>query len=747
MLEWFTGVLRSQNDIPPDEGLHSLYWRNSMANLLTSTADNNQSVAEEPPETPAPLFAVRALKSALFGTPALEEDEEEDDDIQVPTIQHVSTERFNRPLSPARFPAVSNDNLVTQKSKIEALLSPAKGILLTPGTGAARRKTVSFGALADFNEGLTKAGLSQNGESTDHKSAKSPRSGGRLHGNRQGEIGLRRSLFNAQGKRSGLKLPEGGLEEEDQPIMNPVDQTGDLVDRILTDGLDVTVDLKHPISRSGQHWKKEYQRDHENSKKEMRKLIHYTQAAKSYAIKRDTEALSLSEKLKQALTRSAEMETRVSLLASQLSQSAGQQKRVPSDQNELLGELAAQTASSLRYKQKAERYRMAIQAQSTFATGEKELLQSQKSNTASGDLQASVPQAKPQADRLESDSVSEGEEMLQLRNVAEMAENKAAVLVKENVALKNTLARVKQEMKAYEIRHQAREQRRKKKDEKAEAQRLALREELAKYRTMHQQKTENIPSRNSMGKIDSSRTTPPKASIHKQHTVVDNLNERYHHFALPQQDENVPRQLPNTLQRRKLGSTTETSSLPKPWNEQDMKSSSPQGSVDIWATSVDELKSTSPRDASLVYDKSPLAELKHLMNEGHGHRVRERPTAAETSEKKITDSKPSEQFLDGVPARPLPNLEPESAAPLGFGLASDYEEVPRQIQRIMDGISKSSEVHFQVRPHGSLPSQSRSNTLSRLLGNSRASSLSERPPLPPDRAEAARKRLEQKTKR
>ncbi|MCJ1435102.1 hypothetical protein MMC27_004472 [Xylographa pallens] len=696
---------------------------------------NNRSSAEEPPETPAPLFAVRALKSALFGTPALEEDEE-DVDIQLPTVQHVSTEHFNRPLSPARFPAVSDDKVATQKSKMEAFLSPAKGILLTPGTGAARRKTVSFGASGHFNKGLTQSGLSQEGRSVDLISTNSPKSG--LQESRRREAGLRRTLFDVQGKRSVSKVPDGELQAEERTIMDPAYKSGDLGGKVLTDGPDVTVDLKHPISRSGQHWKKEYQRDHEKSKKEMRQLIHYTQAAKSYAIKRDTEALSLSEKLKQALKRSAEMESRVSQLASQLSHSAGQKNKIPSDQVELLGELATQTANSLRYKQKAEKYKMAIQAQSTFATGGKELVQCEKSNPASGSLQASVPQAKRQVDKLGSASFIEGEEISQLRNVAEMAENKAVSLMKENLALKNTLARVKQEMKAYEIRNQAREQRRKQKDEKFEAQILALQEELAKCRIMLQQKTENVPSQNSMGKLAGSRTTPPEARTLKQHTVVGNLDEQYHQFTLSQQDENSPRELPKILEKRKLGSTTEANPLTKSSNGQDIKSSSLRESVDIWALSVEELKSKSPRDHSLVYDKSPLAELKHLMNEGHGHRVRNRPAIAETSEKKIMNSKPSEHVLDAVPASILPNLEPAAV------LASGSEEVPGRDQRVPEAFSKSPDANYQVRPQGPFPGQSRSNTLSRLLGNSRASSLSGRPPLPPDRAEAARKRLEQR---
>ncbi|MCJ1285158.1 hypothetical protein MMC26_004496 [Xylographa opegraphella] len=720
-----------------------------MANLLTTTADNNRSFADEPPETPAPLFAVRALKSALFGTPALEEEDEaeEENNIQLPTIQHVSTEDFIRPLSPARTPAVSNHNHTAQQPKTEPLLSPAKGILLTPGTGATRRKTVSFGALADFNKDLTKSGLDREGELAGLTSTDSAKPGRGLQATRRREAGLRRTLFDIQGKRPESKMQAGGLQAEDQQTIEPAYKTNKLGGKAFTDSPDVTVDLKHPISRSGQHWKNEYQKDHAKSKKEMRKLIHYTQAAKSYAIKRDTEALSLNEKLKQALTRSAEMESRVSQLASQLSHSAGQKNRTPSDHVELLGELATQTANSLRYKQKAEKYRTALQAQSKLATLGNELVQSEMNNTASGELQTSVPQAKRQAHKCESTSFVEGEEILQLRNVAEMAENKAAALMKENLSLKNTLARVKQEMKAYEIRHQAREQRRKKKEEKTEAQRLALEEELAQYRTVRQQKTATIPSQNSVSRVDGSRAAPLETKTLKQHTVVGNLNKRYHKFALPEQNENSSKQSPKVFERQKLDSSTEANSLKESWNLQDIKSHSLQGSVDIWAGSVDELKSSSPRDPSLIYDESPLAELKHLLNEGHGHRVRDRSIMVKRSEKQIIDSKPMEHVVNTGPICTLPKLEQEPVPARVAVLEAGHEGVFGQDHLLPKAVPKLSEATFQVRPQASLPSQSRSNTLSRLLGNSRASSLSGRPPLPLDRAEAARKRLEQKTQR
>jgi hypothetical protein len=81
--------------------------------------------AAELPETPAPVFAARALKSAIFGAPDPQEDEtfyEGEDESEDITTQDTA-QGMSRSMSPTK----------------------PQGILLTPGTGTTRRKTVSFG--------------------------------------------------------------------------------------------------------------------------------------------------------------------------------------------------------------------------------------------------------------------------------------------------------------------------------------------------------------------------------------------------------------------------------------------------------------------------------------------------------------------------------------------------------------------------------------------------------------------------
>lgn len=98
------------------------WWSNPPNTFFSDThTDDND------PETPAPLFAVRAFKQALFGTPK------------------PSTTRLRHTAATTWQDRARDD--------VE-LLSPTKrGILLTPGTGStARRKTVTFGRQLQFEK-------------------------------------------------------------------------------------------------------------------------------------------------------------------------------------------------------------------------------------------------------------------------------------------------------------------------------------------------------------------------------------------------------------------------------------------------------------------------------------------------------------------------------------------------------------------------------------------------------------------
>lgn len=93
----------------------------------------------EAPETPAPLFAYRALKSVLFGFYDNDEndDENQKDGIPLQTRSGQGSSKFESvPPKPASL-------LTPQKPIPRRVLSPAKSILRTPGLPTPRRRNVS----------------------------------------------------------------------------------------------------------------------------------------------------------------------------------------------------------------------------------------------------------------------------------------------------------------------------------------------------------------------------------------------------------------------------------------------------------------------------------------------------------------------------------------------------------------------------------------------------------------------------
>ena len=442
-------------------------------------SDADQSYLQEPPETPAPLFAVRAFKTAIFGTPAPATQEIYNNDPS------TETKAMGDVTSKPGVPLQRMNNLESNFStnpRPDIFASPAKGILLTPGTGAARRKTVSFGTLAASKES-TAGKIFKNDGGTQlvlEDSLAAPASK-TFHTTQSRQTSLNKKLLEAR----------DGVEEtkSTQPIilrMNPSEvHAGQLntqpkaplaASNEDVGELDVTTDLKDPRSRSGRHWKREYTRYHEKSDHEMRKLIKYSQIAKSYAVKRDSEALNLSEKLKKALSRVADMEGRVSELAGKLAEN-GSQADGALDQAQLMAQLTMQTAQALRYKQKADKYEKAILEHNIQSTPdhEEDDLPIEDQSCKIHQMGTSKMPAPEQPTELSSLRL----EVVKLRSIVENAEGKAAHLESQNLALKNNILRVKEEMKKYETRHRVREERRKQSEEKAKAQKRKLEADLA----------------------------------------------------------------------------------------------------------------------------------------------------------------------------------------------------------------------------------------------------------------------------
>ncbi|KAF2484543.1 spindle pole body formation-associated protein-domain-containing protein [Neohortaea acidophila] len=241
----------------------------------------------EPPETPAPVFAVRAFKHAIFGTPQT---------TQPKPRRHSNTDS-TRPRTvdskPARpglsRPKSSSDAQALGKPRFdvvdEALVSPAKGILLSPGTAGGRKKNVTFGEnVKDYDtKGSAKSGLPDdypgkfpspwNAESSDGK-----------------------TLAVGEGKGPGRTKLVEAFEQAREEAKKRKNRSAK---RKMDDGSDneTTADFANPESDSGKYWKHEYDIYRANTQREVKKLITKQKAAKSFAHMKDKQCTELADQL------------------------------------------------------------------------------------------------------------------------------------------------------------------------------------------------------------------------------------------------------------------------------------------------------------------------------------------------------------------------------------------------------------------------------------------------------------------
>lgn len=430
------------------------------------------------------MFAVRAFKTAIFGTPHPEQG-----DVKSPT-QRLEHKRDVTKTQPAE--KVEGDRSHDAVNgyfdepaavlKVDPLASPTKGILLTPGTGATRRKTVSFGTLianAQKKEEQLPS-LEADGQSALKRKRKLPVP------EASPEIQPRQSSLTKTlielSKQKSDKRAILETSSERIPTKETVSSVGAQTDN-TDENADNTVDLSQPCSRSGQHWKIEYEQYHKRSNREMKKIIMYGQNVKSYAAKKDSEATRLGEKLKKELAKVAAMEKKVSKLAAQLHNAHAQGPEGESEQTRLVSELAQQTALAIRYKQKADHYRKAMQ-QANYADvsdGERDDMRVMDEADECLPGEANAPEVVIRSAEMDSlHAQIEG-----LRMSARKAEDQAAKLEAENNALKRSLARVKGEMMSYESRRQAREERFKRREAKCKADQKACEAQLAKLVVEH----------------------------------------------------------------------------------------------------------------------------------------------------------------------------------------------------------------------------------------------------------------------
>ncbi|KAH8702545.1 spindle pole body formation-associated protein-domain-containing protein [Talaromyces proteolyticus] len=435
---------------------------------------DNSRIAE-PPQTPAPVFAIRAFKSALFGTPA-----GEDDTVGQAAFSERQADSIrpkNNPISQIpewpKMPEKQNSNSANQLSQ-----SPTKSILVTPGTLASRRKTVSFGSTVHHDD--LRNSQDQKTIPSAPGSVTNQWMSAQATMNSKPRSKLTQSLLDAREKPTeNLPRHISPARSEKLPTANQNQNTMS-VENVGQN--DVTINLDDPQSQSGQYWKSEFENYRKRTNLEIRKLIQYRSVARSYARKKDAETMRLTEKLRKEEEKFAEMERQVTGLASSMVS-----KGADVDKEELVQELTRQTALVVQYKHKVDTLRNALQRHGVVGGRDDET-----------DADESVKEDKKEIRRLKHaldqankrlEEKNHDDELGKVRNLAKSSEAKVSKLEKENAELKKGISRLMEASKDYEERRVEREAKLKQRAMKMELRNQELKGRLNQYRDTFQQET------------------------------------------------------------------------------------------------------------------------------------------------------------------------------------------------------------------------------------------------------------------
>ncbi|KAI4238330.1 MAG: hypothetical protein LQ349_001171 [Xanthoria aureola] len=447
---------------------------------------------DEPPETPAPVFAVRAFKTALFGTPHPNQSEETV--IETKASPEKSGKPKHSPRAKFLTPKTGNKVHTFRAQRATPLNSPAKGILLTPGTATTRRKTVSFGSL-DNRLGAVEDGKEQGQQdvqsvikdSEQLTVASSPQKDGA-----EEVPSLTKASFRAQLDASKQRLSERNLPAKSTTQGRLASNNAAQLERLSVQpdlgeiAADYTVDLTKPRSQSGQHWKAEFERYQQNSDRELKKVIQHGQNVKSYAEKKDVEATELQERLKRELVKCAAMETKVSKLATQLASSKKDGTVGSSEQEDLVNDLSRQTALAIKYKQKADRYRIAIQQQKSSSLGRNYDDEQDNAEDMTIDIISTGALVAADSTAGNSELSSLRAEFSALKLKLSIAEERTAKLEAMNSKLTKNFLRVKDEMNNYDARRIRKEARLKERADVLLAEKVACEAKFKLLSTEHE---------------------------------------------------------------------------------------------------------------------------------------------------------------------------------------------------------------------------------------------------------------------
>ncbi|KAL4870537.1 hypothetical protein BDV12DRAFT_165788 [Aspergillus spectabilis] len=439
----------------------------------------------EPPETPAPMFALRAFQSALFGTPKADDEDNTNAHLKPKEQSHTLQSTRNIALQKPAEQMGDNEKTTTADFDLALNASPTKSILMTPGTVSNRRKTVSFGDSVVDNE--------RKREDASNRVVKTPIT-------MSGNISSQWTSGSTEGKRSKLtqtlmdsrERPSRSEKSSQKPSEKRLSKAEPKADVAPSQGdeNEDTVNMNEPRSRSGKYWKAEFDSYRAKTALEIKRLIQYRSAAKTFAKKKDDEAMRLATKLKEEELRVEEMERHVTHLASTM---VTENTRAVKEQ--LIQDLTKQTALALQYKHKVSLLRKVLEQHGVVGSEVDDIAGHSDSNITpkeTSEVLQKTQQALAQANAKIEDMKKQQSDFEKLKGLAISSEQKASELEKENAMLKNTLARFKQEASKYEGRRKEREVKLKQREAKLETRIQEYRERLKSMTQQHRDQEEDL---------------------------------------------------------------------------------------------------------------------------------------------------------------------------------------------------------------------------------------------------------------
>jgi hypothetical protein len=343
----------------------------------------SDNVNAEPPETPAPVFAARALKSALFGTPAFADE----------TILETEKGPGSRKTSIAI--STNTKEIFLEPDETLDNMSPVKrGILMTPGTATTRRKSVSFGSeamekkegvvgckalakkrddtpfasktidtdfdIASGDESPSKQRSARRNRSTSlTKSLEGARGRQSSKGKSDRTSSVKRSREESTARNSKYTVPTSKTSLSEERIPGYYDETEQDMTQVLdftSKSLEqMTIDFENPLSESGNFWRTKYNAYHKEALAEMNHVLRYKDLAKSFARKKDSQAAELAEKLRTEQSKVNRMENMIIKLSKDLGSGDTE------DSLENIKEVAKLRAIVADYKARVEDFRLVLE--------------------------------------------------------------------------------------------------------------------------------------------------------------------------------------------------------------------------------------------------------------------------------------------------------------------------------------------------------------------------------------------------